>query len=88
MKIQQVMTQDGGILHITADDGREGVFDITPYLEAEAFRPLKEKAEFEKVHNGGYFVEWECGADLSADTIEARWHAQQPVAAAGASRSR
>jgi hypothetical protein len=22
---------------------------------------------------GGYFVEWACGADLSADTIEARW---------------
>lgn len=21
--------------------------------------------------NGGYFVEWDCGADLSADTIEA-----------------
>ncbi|WP_280938426.1 hypothetical protein [Thioflexithrix psekupsensis] len=21
----------------------------------------------------GYFVEWECGADLSADTIEAHW---------------
>jgi hypothetical protein len=22
--------------------------------------------------NGGYFLEWECGADLSADTIEAK----------------
>jgi hypothetical protein len=26
-----------------------------------------------KVSNGGYFIEWDCGADLSADTIEARW---------------
>jgi hypothetical protein len=25
------------------------------------------------VRNGRYFVEWPCGADLSADTIEARW---------------
>jgi hypothetical protein len=25
-----------------------------------------------KITNGGYFVEWECGADLSADTIEAK----------------
>jgi hypothetical protein len=25
-----------------------------------------------KISNGGYFVEWNCGADLSADTIEAR----------------
>jgi len=29
--------------------------------------------EFLKVSGGGYFVEWDCGADLSADTIEARW---------------
>jgi hypothetical protein len=26
-----------------------------------------------KVFSGGVFVEWESGADLSADTIEARW---------------
>jgi hypothetical protein len=25
-----------------------------------------------KIRNGGYFVKWECGADLSADTIEAK----------------
>ena len=26
------------------------------------------------ISNGRYFVEWACGADLSADTIEARWN--------------
>jgi hypothetical protein len=28
-----------------------------------------------RIRNGGYYIEWECGADLSADTIEAgsRW---------------
>jgi len=26
---------------------------------------------FLKIVNGKYFVEWDCGADLSADTIEA-----------------
>jgi hypothetical protein len=34
---------------------------------------LRRSSEFAKVFNGGYFVEWECGADLSADTTEARW---------------
>jgi hypothetical protein len=33
---------------------------------------LQDTAEFMKVNNGGYFVEWQCGADLSADTIEAK----------------
>lgn len=28
---------------------------------------------FPKIHNGKYFIEWACGADLSADTIEAHW---------------
>jgi len=26
-----------------------------------------------QLSNGGYFIEWGCGADLSADTIEAQW---------------
>jgi hypothetical protein len=25
-----------------------------------------------KIKNGRYFVEWDCGADLSSDTIEAQ----------------
>ena len=34
-----------------------------------------------KVFNGGYFVKWACGADLSADTIEARWQVVNLAAA-------
>ncbi|VAX37859.1 hypothetical protein MNBD_UNCLBAC01-1683 [hydrothermal vent metagenome] len=59
------------ILHITTDDGFKGVFDVKPYLELEAFCELKNQDEFKKVMNGKYFIEWDCGADLSADTIEA-----------------
>ena len=40
-----------------------------PYLDSEVFVQLKEDGNFSKVHNGKYFVEWDCGADLSADTI-------------------
>ena len=61
------------MLSVASDDCRVGDFDISPYLEYEAFQPLKDFAEFQKVFNGGYFVEWDCGADLSSDTIEARW---------------
>jgi hypothetical protein len=61
------------VLSIVADDGRIGRFDVSPYLGYEAFAALRDQSEFVKVVNGGYFVEWDCGADLSADTIEARW---------------
>ncbi|VFM99815.1 MAG: Protein of unknown function (DUF2442) [Candidatus Kentron sp. G] len=73
MRIVQVTPQEGGFLHIVAEDGRSGIFDVRPYLESPAFRPLEDWEAFSRIHNGGYFVEWQCGADLSADTMEMRW---------------
>ena len=73
MRIAELCPQPDWVLSIVADDGRVGSFDVSPYLEYEAFEDLREPSEFMKVFNGGYFVEWDCGADLSADTIEAGW---------------
>jgi len=73
MRIVEVIPQPNYILTVVADDGRIGQFDISPYLQYEAFEALRRPGEFSKVFNGGHFVEWACGADLSADTIEARW---------------
>ena len=73
MKIVDVSTQANFILRILAEDGRSGTFDVEPYLKYEAFAELKESDQFSRISNGGYFIEWDCGADLSADTIEARW---------------
>lgn len=73
MKIAHVIPKNNGLLQIVAADGRTGFFDVTPYTNSEAFKSLKEWREFSLVRNGGYFIEWPCGADLSADTIEVRW---------------
>jgi hypothetical protein len=73
MRIAELHPQPNRLLSIVADDGRVGCFDVTSYLEYEAFEERIDHEEFMKVINGGYFIEWECGADLSADTIEARW---------------
>ena len=73
MKIKEVSPETSWSLSIIAEDGRVGCFDVTPYLEFEAFAVLKDVEEFKKISNGGYFIEWEYGADLSADTIEAHW---------------
>ncbi|HBR51381.1 MAG TPA: DUF2442 domain-containing protein [Nitrospira sp.] len=80
MRIVELEAQPNCILSIVADDGRVGRFDVSPYLQYEAFEALRDESEFKKVINGGYFVEWECGADLSADTIEARWQVVGKVA--------
>lgn len=73
MKILKIAPKPNAILYVRAEDGRTGLFDVKPFLGAEAFKPLMDKREFERVRNGEYFVEWDCGADLSADTILAKW---------------
>ncbi len=71
MRIAQITPKNNYILHIVFDNGREGIFDVNPYLKYEAFIELKKPNAFKSITNGGYFVEWDCGADLSLDTIEA-----------------
>ena len=73
MRIVELQTKPDWTLSVVADDGRVGSFDVSPYLGYEAFSALRDHGEFVKVMNGGYFVEWDCGADLSADTIESGW---------------
>jgi len=73
MKIIEVNPNPDYTLLIVSDDGRTGVFDVNPYLNYKAFNDLRNLTAFMQISNGGYFIEWDCGADLSADTIEARW---------------
>lgn len=80
MIIKNIAIGKFGKLRIVAEDGRVGVFDVSSYLESEAFQPLKDPNEFQQVVNGGYYVEWQCGADLSADTIEALWKVEETIA--------
>jgi len=72
MNIASITANDDGTLTVVRDDGVKGVFDVRPYFALEMFEPLCSPTEFAKVRSGGYFVEWECGADLSADTIDAK----------------
>jgi len=79
VRIAQIHPQPDWVLSIVSEDGRIGNFDVGPYLKYEAFEILRDENEFAKVFNGGYFVEWACGADLSADTIEAQWQVVNQV---------
>ncbi len=71
MRIAKIIPNQDYTLQIITEDGKTGIFDVSPYLELEAFTELKKQDAFQKVTNGRYFIEWDCGADLSADTIEA-----------------
>lgn len=72
MIVKEVIPLDGAVIRVVAEDGRVGTIDLSGYLNSPAFAPLKNKEEFIRVRNGRYFIEWDCGADLSADTLESR----------------
>jgi hypothetical protein len=78
MRIAEVVPIDDHILLVETEDGVAGLFDLKPYLGGEVFAPLRDRSEFSAVHNGGYFLEWPCGADLSADTVEAHLKTAPP----------
>ena len=60
MKIVQVRPQSNwGLVH-RRRGWPHGKFDVRPYLADEALEDLRRPSEFEKVLNGGYFVEWDC----------------------------
>ena len=71
MRIKELQPNQDFTLTVFTEDGRKGVFDVKPYFQFPVFKELEDFTEFKKTYNGGYFVEWECGADLSADSIEA-----------------
>ena len=73
MIITEIEVKSNYQLQISVEDGRVGLFDVSPYLKSEAFIELKSKNNFTKIYNGKYFIEWDCGADLSTDTIESKW---------------
>ena len=51
MRIAELCPHSNWSLSIVADDGRVGSFDVSPYLEYEAFEDLRDPGEF-----GGFVV--------------------------------
>jgi hypothetical protein len=44
-------------------------FDVKPLLGCDVFAPLADLTTFKRIRNGGYYIEWASGADVSADTL-------------------
>jgi hypothetical protein len=67
--ISAISANNDWSLDVSFNDGARRRFDVKPLLDTEAFIELKNIGLFKRVHNGGYFVEWDNEADLSADTL-------------------
>jgi len=69
--IKSIQAEPDWKIIYTLENDEMRLFDAKPYLKDEAFEELNNIEEFKKIHNGRYFIEWESGADLSLDTLNA-----------------
>jgi hypothetical protein len=69
IKIIAVEPIDNYSLRIELSNGKEGVFDVSPYLNKGIFEELKNPGYFRlvKTHFGG--ITWPNQQDFSADTV-------------------
>lgn len=67
--IDKVKILKGYNLLLTFTNGERKIFDMQPYLKYTIFKPLNKESEFNKFSIIDGTIEWECGAELSADTF-------------------
>lgn len=56
-------------IKVRMKSGLEGIFDMSPYLDGQAFHELKDPAYFKRVRPEGYGIIWPHEQDISSDTI-------------------
>jgi hypothetical protein len=57
-------------LKVQLSDGRQGLFDVKPYLNLGVFQELKDPAYFRRVKAAFGGIVWPNEQDLSPETIE------------------
>ena len=68
-RVKEVRPRKDYTLSLVFDNGEEGVFDVSPYLEKGLFSQLKDRRVFNSVKPFLGSVQWENGLDLCSDTL-------------------
>ena len=68
-RVKEVRPRKDYTLSLVFDNGEEGVFDVSPYLEKGLFSQLKDRRVFNSVKPFLGSVQWENGLDLCPDTL-------------------
>ena len=56
-------------LEVKFEDGKKGIFDVSPYLEFIQFKELKDENVFNTVKIDGLSISWSNGADICPDEL-------------------
>ena len=66
-------------IEVTLQDGRQGVFDMKPYLDFGVFRELRSPAYFKQVGVQHGAVTWPHEQDIAPETLLAEMHWESPA---------
>jgi hypothetical protein len=73
LAISSVEAQDDAILLVRFNNNKTVLYDFKPYITSigKIYAPLAEPAFFQRfsIDRLGYFIEWENGMDVCADTL-------------------
>ncbi len=69
LKVISVSPLENCLLHIELSDGRDGTFDVKPFMSSAFFSELREQTYFKQVSIFFSGVGWPHGQDLGPDTI-------------------
>ena len=68
-RVTEVTPTEDFQLLLTFADGSKKVYDMTPHLEWEVFRPLRNPVLFMTAHVGGYTVVWNDDLDIAPEEL-------------------
>lgn len=69
-KIIEAIPIENHALAIKLDNGKQGIFDVTPFLDKGIFSELRDVQYFRQVKVRGRSIFWPHDQDFCADTIE------------------
>lgn len=69
--VKTVRPLDDYQIYVELEDGREGIFDLKPYLDHGIFRELQDKSYFSRVGIVFGAVTWPNDQDIAPETLVA-----------------
>jgi hypothetical protein len=77
--VVQAKYRDGFRIHLTFNDGLQGVVDFQDWLVGPVFEPLRTPEYFRRFFLDGGTVVWPNGADIAPETLYAKTKAESAV---------
>ena len=68
-RVKSVSALPGLVLRLEFQNGRQGLFNVAPYVEFPVFQRLKDPVYFSRAKVDHGTVEWPGGVDFDPDTL-------------------